>query len=54
MSTVITITAFIIITVTSAPQSVNLVLTIISVVCVAGLVAHCSAESNLLGKEAST
>jgi hypothetical protein len=34
MSTVITITAFIIITVTSAPQSVNLVLTVISGVCV--------------------
>jgi hypothetical protein len=34
MSTVITITAFMIITVTSAPQGVNLVLTVISVVCV--------------------
>ena len=34
MSTVITITALMIITVTSAPQSVNLVLTVISVVCV--------------------
>ena len=34
MSTVITITALMIITVTSAPQSVNLVLIVISVVCV--------------------
>ncbi len=46
--------SFITITVTSAPQSVNLVLTVISVVCVLVWWAHYSAVRNILGREAST